>query len=1747
MEKSKMDNAVYVPVLRSPPQRQLEVSQGGELSGQRPTMHPEGSCTTTEVLYITSAEQKLWGQLMGVLSPTLWEVKASVRLQGESGVISLLGSREVVSRAKEAISKLLILMGSMAKTNQMVLPQTEQRAAGFFHLSKGLNLFLWEGEASRFRVDAIVSISLKEDIGCGDAVFVQRVPNQNGSPCIHFSIFLSWPQMVELGAGAVKLVLEAASQKGLQSLLLSFTDPFPSTYQAEALALGIEAFKKDCPTSPLKTIHFVSSDRDAVAAFCKACEERWPIGTSYRDQLRNMLLSLERVKTEVVSGYNTKQKTDVAVVPLVLESDGMGWHPQSLATTQKALKIVPQAINLQPEEILSVSSSAFPEFACGELYMVCLKGSQLRPEGTLEQAVRKMVWSCLSAFYGSFLESISFPFLEPADPGLAGKGEWLLIMLEEIDRFLKEFPNTWMKLVQIVHLLEQSPLCQGEDRITTAVGYKYGLMLNKLAFLSELVGVCHSEDPLFLQYLKESPDAFQQFEMQLKEIGCGIQMFSSWGILMLSAMSPSVELYDLGTAFQSMREKYMMHCETRRDVIEALLEELTLVNEFKSIRIFFRDRIWFVGLCDETASFLHCLFRVAFQRQVVSLECSAEPLCRATIAKDILNQEILKSGTLVTLEMVTKSPPIIRFGGRRHRAEEAERRFKELLSGFQVLPVPLSNFQSHFVKAQWGNLFHNNFFLEQGLPSVLEISEVVQVAGLDLGEMKKAETLFLKHVCERTVEIAEEVKWATMSEDWKKLLRRLGSHKEIALHEMLSTQVTIVGICPHVTRVQQAIQEYLWDNSPMEERISFDRPELVTAQQNLLRITSWEHLNVSIQVLPDSQILDLQVSGIRKSVQKAIPVITKYLDSLVLGKMPMRKKSLRKYFFRSGAAVLKEIALQRHCMVTMRMQDTVECSGRATNSHGDEHGQEGLVKNRLWVIEALGREDHVALLKRDMVSFMAKFRERNIHSEAIATFSDQFLKELCSSTSHSFPIDLCHVKDDELQVCGIQEDVENILEAIRAKIEEYQAEQIEVVARYEKVSCVFVEEFLVHEMLPSNPPASSEILAGNPATVIFRGPRQNVVELEKRFKEVLGGFQVLPVSLSDLQSQFVKAQWGSLFHKNFFLEQGIAALLEVSGAIQVSGLDLGTIKKAEELIVKHVCEKTMEIPEEVKWATECEDWRKLLRKLESHQEVALHHNSSSLLFLVGICPCITQVEQSVKDFLKDHSQVEERLNVTRPELALVGENLFLIMDWDHLEVNVQVQPDSQILSLKVSGIQKHVREAKSTIKTDLDSLVLEKLPLKKVALGEYFSGAGADTLHDMAQEQHCVARLEMQRSPGCCDGVTNTNGNEKQGVAELSCAVVHVVGKQSDVTSFKRDAADFLAKFHEEIVCSAELPAFSDEALGDLCKNTPHQFPVAVCHLREKVVRVCGSREDVVKVLGAIYAKIEEATHVKIERDHQDWLEAKLLRETIQWHRMTDAGWSAFDMVTNHRLEKAYRKQEVKAQLQWEGQEIRINLLKNEAFVPSRGAKFKLRREICLWDKNIAPHWEAMDQCLVKKVELQRSSEEYQDVVKKFNQTGGGFKILKVERIQNRYLWVSYCWKRSWMDKKNPEGVQNERILYHGTRPENWHSIQEIGFKSACRKVGLYGQGIYFAKEAVRSAYYAKPDSGGQRFMFQTRVLIGEYTRGGEKMVLPPMKPGGKGRYDSLVDVLSKPAIFVTFFDDHAYPEYLITFCGSPP
>ena len=86
---------------------------------------------------------------------------------------------------------------------------------------------------------------------------------------------------------------------------------------------------------------------------------------------------------------------------------------------------------------------------------------------------------------------------------------------------------------------------------------------------------------------------------------------------------------------------------------------------------------------------------------------------------------------------------------------------------------------------------------------------------------------------------------------------------------------------------------------------------------------------------------------------------------------------------------------------------------------------------------------------------------------------------------------------------------------------------------------------------------------------------------------------------------------------------------------------------------------------------------------------------------------------------------------------------------------------------------------------------------------------------------------------------------------------------------------------------------------------------------------------------------------------------------------------------------------------------------------------------------------------------------------------------------------------------------------------------------------------MYFACDANYSAreQYSPRDAYNNKHIFLAKVLTGEFTVGGSNIVTPPSKSGNSlDLYDSVVDDIRNPSIFVIFGDAQAYPEYLITF-----
>ena len=91
-----------------------------------------------------------------------------------------------------------------------------------------------------------------------------------------------------------------------------------------------------------------------------------------------------------------------------------------------------------------------------------------------------------------------------------------------------------------------------------------------------------------------------------------------------------------------------------------------------------------------------------------------------------------------------------------------------------------------------------------------------------------------------------------------------------------------------------------------------------------------------------------------------------------------------------------------------------------------------------------------------------------------------------------------------------------------------------------------------------------------------------------------------------------------------------------------------------------------------------------------------------------------------------------------------------------------------------------------------------------------------------------------------------------------------------------------------------------------------------------------------------------------------------------------------------------------------------------------------------------------------------------------------------------------------------------------------------------------FGKGVYFARDAAYSYIYAARSgaSVGNRCMYLSRVLVGQYCKGNEDMIVPPAKNPSRPEilFDSVVNDTGNPSIFVVFFDNQCYPEYLIKF-----
>ncbi|KAM5170786.1 protein mono-ADP-ribosyltransferase PARP12-like isoform 2-T2 [Mantella aurantiaca] len=195
---------------------------------------------------------------------------------------------------------------------------------------------------------------------------------------------------------------------------------------------------------------------------------------------------------------------------------------------------------------------------------------------------------------------------------------------------------------------------------------------------------------------------------------------------------------------------------------------------------------------------------------------------------------------------------------------------------------------------------------------------------------------------------------------------------------------------------------------------------------------------------------------------------------------------------------------------------------------------------------------------------------------------------------------------------------------------------------------------------------------------------------------------------------------------------------------------------------------------------------------------------------------------------------------------------------------------------------------------------------------------------------------------------------------------------------------------------------------------------------------------------------------------------------------------------------------------------------------------------------NYPPQWDinAMPEIGYQKVLVANSWLEFSNTVKMFKNTVSGQTVKNLWRIQNPTLWHVYQWQKDQMKKKNMGIPVDERQLFHGTDSDKTDAICKENFDwRVCGTNGVvYGQGSYFARDASYSHDYTSPTSEGIRTMFVARVLVGDFVKGDQKMRRPPQKYNSPERYDSCVNNIHDPSIFVVFEKFQVYPEYILEY-----
>ncbi|KAE8279188.1 Poly [ADP-ribose] polymerase 14 [Larimichthys crocea] len=678
-----------------------------------------------------------------------------------------------------------------------------------------------------------------------------------------------------------------------------------------------------------------------------------------------------------------------------------------------------------------------------------------------------------------------------------------------------------------------------------------------------------------------------------------------------------------------------------------------------------------------------------------------------------------------------------------------------------------------------------------------------------------------------------------------------------------------------------------------------------------------------------------------------------------------------------------------------------------------------------------------------------------------------------------------------------------------------------------------------------------KICRGN-ATIILEGLDKDVQQASIKLDELIKKIKEKRVKISTPLLTFIKSSNAiSKYQARFQQNLRNLVSLEVGSDLVLSSLSPDALDEAEaalhrDLIVANVelqgaaavppdLDRVKEIMIKAKNEANC-------RELRVDVSFIPGPSGTTKVQLVGYRENVNKLKEVLHEYQINQVGTQEVLNLPLPELVDSFDKVLKMIGMKQTNVTLKAShfPYPCVL---VSGPRCLVQETQRNLNATLASLTSDKLVLDGPGAQLYFQAEGKVSKELIESSCHVLIREQQQHQ-------------QKQPVFSVSPGALCTTSTSNQSVFLflglsRKDVDDAMTKLKELYQAQCSTQTFKKEELGILTSDDMKDLNQLVetkglylqmAQSGQGSLTVSGLKDGVNQVMQMINASL----HGSLRREVRV-RKGKDLYTRVAWCILGhNSNWERLPKTANHKLEN----KDVAGGIEdAQGIKWSVDLQRLEAKTQMRllGHTTKLKRLENLPDFTFPLYWDNMgnDENL-KAFVLQPSSPEYRTVKEAFKRTVSK-TVMKIERLQNVHLRHVYeVQKKHISDKNKQEGGAGEKLLYHGTTKDNCDSIMKTGFNRsfAGQNATAYGLGTYFAVNASYSANYSRPAFDGTQVMFVARVLTGLYAQGQSNMKVPPPRNGlqSNDRYDSVVDNMSNPNMYVVFHDNQAYPDYLITF-----